>query len=189
MKKGSLIGAAQRRAGPPAEVILFDSFDSGSSGWQFDSAGDTTEYYAGQRTMIISPGITITKIKMKLNGGFWTSYSKFSIKVCANLSGDTIDPASPLGESDEVDGDAAWSNTMVVFPFITPLVISARTIGLALGASSRKAGYAASGTNTQAMFTTAIPLTGQMVSFGSDGAVKYHDTFGAYDLQMQIWGY
>lgn len=168
--------------------LLYDSFNvSGQGGWTFDTP-DTTEYYGGQRSMVIASTTTINRIDVKLTGRFWTDYSTYKIYLCTIDGSNNIDIGSPIGSSDPVSGSSAWNATVVQFNFSTPAIISPQTIGFAIGPHSRLPSYAGNGTSTDILYTTGASLTGQMVFFSNTGVVKYDNTFPSHDLQMQIYG-
>jgi len=79
--------------------------------------------YAGQ--LFTTPSaITLCKVRFHLTT--LNTGSNITARVYS-LSGTTITPASPLGESDVQVSDIGWSLTDVIFTFSTPIALSSAT--------------------------------------------------------------
>ncbi|MCX6953833.1 MAG: hypothetical protein NTV51_16920, partial [Verrucomicrobia bacterium] len=126
---------------------------------------------------------TVTKVVFKLSkAGTSIAGKLFVTKIWA---ASTMNLGGLLGTSNAVPGSDSWTQTLVDFPFSTPVSLSAATgYHLTISPTGPSDGSSFAAT----WYTTPTVVLGQLTYFTLAGVNSYPTTFGNYDIQFQIWG-
>lgn len=166
----------------PDSELLFSSLSGSQGGWLFGR--DDSFSRLGHADFVSASAIVITKMVFDIAREAGSIAGKKFKAQLWSVSGNNL--GSLLCESDEVDGDDAWTKTSVDFNFSTLCNVAAGVnyhITLMMVGGDDSVNYA------RGYYTPSV-FPGYLTSFGNTGVNTFPGTFaGTYNVQMQIWGY